>query len=354
MVLLLVGLLVIGFVVAFAIGSNDETMSPAVGAQVFTVKTAVLLGAIINIIGAVSLGAGVSEKVGSDLVGGGGAERVLDIEMTLAILISMAIWLLIASASKGLPISTTQCIVGSVIGVAAFVPVFGYIGWGIEAVDWAVVIEIFAGWIISPIIGFLIAAGAFALVRRMQKRVQGFADLERQERIAAYGLALFLVITSLSRGGNDVANAVAPLVALVTDPIYQELLQIPPLPFDVIFLPLLIGGIGMGIGLIVVGRKVIKTLATEVVTLSPSSALSASISVSLVMFVGTLLGLPLSGTHVLVAALIAVGWVSETPVQMKQVKDILISWVITVPISAVFGMIVFAVLMGIFPMGIIS
>ena len=142
MVLLLVGLLVIGFIVAFAIGSNDETMSPAVGAQVFTVRTAVLLGAIINIIGAVSLGAGVSEKVGSDLVGGGGAERVLDIEMTLAILISMAIWLLIASASKGLPISTTQCIVGSVIGVAAFVPVFGYIGWGIEAVDWAVVIEI--------------------------------------------------------------------------------------------------------------------------------------------------------------------------------------------------------------------
>jgi phosphate/sulfate permease len=139
---------------------------------------------------------------------------------------------------------------------------------------------------------------------------------------------------------------------LVTDPIYQELLQIPPLPFDVIFLPLLIGGIGMGVGLIVVGRRVIRTLATEVVTLSPSSALSASISVSLVMFFGTLLGLPLSGTHVLVAALIAVGWVSETPVQMKQVRDILISWVITVPISALFGMIVFAALIGIFPMGI--
>jgi PiT family inorganic phosphate transporter len=102
----------------------------------------------------------------------------------------------------------------------------------------------------------------------------------------------------------------------------------------------------MALGLMIIGRKVIKTLATEVVTLSPSSALSASISVALVMFVGTLLGLPLSGTHVLVAALIAVGWVADTPVQMKQVKDIIISWIVTVPISAVLGMLFFWIIQG--------
>jgi phosphate/sulfate permease len=66
------------------------------------------------------------------------------------------------------------------------------------------------------------------------------------------------------------------------------------------------------------------------------------------MFIGTLLGFPLSGTHVLVAALIAVGWVSETPVQMKQVKDILISWIVTVPISAVFAIAVFWFTQGLF------
>jgi PiT family inorganic phosphate transporter len=97
----------------------------------------------------------------------------------------------------------------------------------------------------------------------------------------------------------------------------------------------------MGFGLIIVGRKVIQTLATEVVELTPASALSASISVAVIMFVGTFLGLPLSGTHVLVAALIAVGYVSQTPVRMKQVKDILISWVVTVPISAVLGVAVY-------------
>ncbi len=331
-------LLIISFMVAFAIGSNDEAMAPAVGAKVFTVRTAVAIGGLITVLGAVSMGGNVSEKVGSDMVRG----LTLTTEMVFAILISMAIWLLVASATRGLPISTTQCIVGSVIGVAVFAPFVGYTGWGIEAIDWFVVLEVFVGWIVSPVIGFLVAAAVFALVRRSQKQVQGLTDLERQERLAAYGLAAFLIWTSLSRGGNDVANAIAPLVVL---PDFMGTIELGFIALPAVILPLIIGGTGMALGLIVVGRKVIRTLATEVVSLSPSSALAASVSVALIMFVGTLLGLPLSGTHVLVAALIAVGWVSATPVQMKQVKDILISWIITVPISAVLGVAVLWVIL---------
>jgi len=335
--LLLGALLVISFLVAFSIGGNDEAMAPAVGARVFTVRAAVLIGGFITIIGAATLGSNVSEKVGSDLVSG----MEMSIDMVFAILISMAIWLLIASISKGLPISTTQCIVGSVIGVAISAPLMGYSEWGVGAVDWFVVLEVFAGWILSPVIGFVFAAGIFALVRRLQKRAKGFADFEKQERIASFLLAGFLILTSLSRGGNDVANAIAPLVVL---PDFSGVYDLGFMVFPRYLVPLLIGGIGMALGLIVVGRKVIRTLATEVVTLSPTSALAASISVSVIMFVGTLLGLPLSGTHVLVAALIAVGWVAETPIQMKQVRDILISWIVTVPISAIFAFGVFWVI----------
>ena len=339
--LLLGALLVISFLVAFSIGGNDEAMAPAVGAKVFTVRAAVLIGAVITVVGAISLGGNVSEKVGSDMVSG----MEMGIDMVFAILISMAIWLLLASITKGLPISTTQCIVGSVIGVAAFAPVVGYTEWGVDVINWYVVLEVFAGWILSPLIGFFFAAGIFAIVRRIQKRAKGLSEFERQEKIASYLLAGFLILTSLSRGGNDVANAIAPLVVL------PDFVGTYDLGFMIIpryLVPLLVGGIGMAIGLIVVGRKVIKTLATEVVTLTPSSALSASISVAVIMFVGTLFGFPLSGTHVLVAALIAVGWVSEAPVKMKQVKDILISWVVTVPISAVFAVIVFWFTQGLF------
>lgn len=339
--LLLVSLLVIGFIVAFAIGGNDEAMAPAVGAGVFTIRAAVAIGGLITIFGAVILGSNVSEKVGSDLVGG----APLETGMVFSILISMAVWLLIASATKGLPISTTQCIVGSVIGVAIAAPFFGYSDWGFSQIDWYVVFEIFAGWILSPVIGFLISAGMFAVVKRIQQRAKGLAALERQERLASYGLAIFLILTSMSRAGNDVANAVSPLVNLEA---FLGTISIGPLVLPAMVIPLLVGGTGMALGLIVVGRKVIKTLATEVVTLSPSSALSASVSVFLVMFFGILLGLPLSGTHVLVAGLIAVGWVANSPVQMKQVKEIIISWIITIPIAGALGVAVFALIGGFF------
>ncbi|MHA1638365.1 MAG: inorganic phosphate transporter [Candidatus Thorarchaeota archaeon] len=329
-ILLLVLVLIIGFVVAFAIGTNDETMSPAVGARVFSLKTAIILGGLINIIGAISLGEGVSETVGSDLVGG----LVLTTAMVFAILISMAIWLIGTSITKGLPISTTQCVVGAVIGVAIFAPFLGEEEWGITAIQWNVVFEIFVGWVISPIIGFLVAGLVFAGVRKLQARAEGLSGRERQEEIAGYGLALFLIISGLSRGGNDVANAIAPLITIEE---FQGTVTLGGLTFSAVIIPLLIGGIGMAIGLATVGRKVIKVLATEVVTLSPSSALAASVSLALVMLVGTSFGLPLSGTHVLVAALIGVGWVSQEQIKKKQVKDILISWVITVPISAGLG-----------------
>lgn len=319
---------------AFSIGGNDEAMAPAVGARVFTVRAAVAIGALITIIGAVTLGSNVSERVGSDMING----MEMGIDMVFAILISMAIWLLTASISKGMPISTTQCIVGSIIGVAISAPMMGYAEWGISVVNWNVVLEILMGWVLSPLIGFLFAAGVFALVRRVQRRARGFSDYEKQERIASYLLAGFLILTSLSRGGNDVANAIAPLVAL---PDFSGVYNIGFIVIPMYLAPLLVGGFGMALGLIVVGRRVIRTLATEVVTLSPSSALSASISVSVIIFVGTLLGLPLSGTHVLVAALIAVGWIAEMPIQKKQVKEIFISWIITVPVSAVLAMAVF-------------
>ena len=244
--LLIIAVLVLGFVVAFAIGGNDEAMAPAVGARIFSLNTAVLLGGLLSVIGALTLGGGVSEKVGSDLV----SQQTMTPIMVFAVLVSMTIWLLIASITKGLPISTTQCIVGSVIGVAIVAPFLGESGWGIEVVSWYVVLEVFAGWIVSPVIGFLIAAAVFWLVRKLQARVTGLAGRERQERIASYGLAIFLTITSLSRGGNDVANAVAPLVTL---PDFAAPINLGPIILPGIVVPLFVGGLGMAIGLIVVG-----------------------------------------------------------------------------------------------------
>ncbi|MFW9991564.1 MAG: anion permease [Candidatus Odinarchaeota archaeon] len=345
-ILLLAVAIITGFIVAFAIGSNDESMAPAVGSGVFSLRIALGLGAGFAVFGALTLGRGVSEKVGKDLV-----NVELTLAMVLAIISAMAIWLILVSVGAGIPISTTQCIVGSVMGVS-LLEVFLNPDLGINLIDtihYPTLFEILLGWLISPVIGFIFAALFYAAIMRIRGhgKVNSLMAYERQERIAGYLLAVFLLVTVISRGGNDVANAVAPLLR-ISEFRYDDFitLSIRIEGFsDIIIpgfaIPLLLGGIGMATGLIIVGKKVITNLGSEVVTLTPFSALAGSMSVSIVLFFGTAMGLPLSGSHILVAALIAVGWAGKSPVKMDGVKKIGISWIITVPISALLGMIIY-------------
>ena len=165
---------------------------------------------------------------------------------------------------------------------------------------------------------------------RQSVKTKGYADYERQEKFAFYALALFLLISVFSRSGNDVAKAIGPLMAI-------EELGRDPLP------ALFAGGLGMCLGVIVLGRRVIKKLASDIVALSATSALAASISVSLIMFFGTLMAIPLSGSHILVAAFIGVGFVNKEKVDKDNLKQIGISWIVTTPISAIFSAIIYVI-----------
>jgi len=113
--------------VAFTIGANDETMTPAVGAGLLSLSAAVIVGGVFNLIGVFFLGESVAKTVGNNFTY---PEFPLTLPMVFIILISMAAWLLIVSM-KGIPISTTQSIVGSVLGIAILIVlVLGFtMGW---------------------------------------------------------------------------------------------------------------------------------------------------------------------------------------------------------------------------------
>ncbi|MHA1973356.1 MAG: inorganic phosphate transporter [Candidatus Hodarchaeales archaeon] len=335
------------FAVAFAAGSNDEMMAPGVAARVFSLRVAVLLGAVFSVFGAVALGKEVVKTIGTDLIGG----KTLSDPMIVAVLLTMIIILVSLSVLEGIPLSTTQAVVGAVVGVA-WMAGFNDATWGFGSVDYFELFSIFLGWVISPIVGFITAATThFWLIRledsvlgrlaerRRGKSVKsidsesnrtfifrgGVPDREIIDRTYAYALGVFLIISTASRAGNDVANSIAPVLSLraVGDVNHSVLL--------------FVGGVGMAIGLVLVGKKVIKVVAREIVSMNPASALSSMISVTLVMTFGTLAGFPLSGTHVLIFAMIAVGWAEKSPIQQEMVKTIIISWIVTVPIAAVLG-----------------
>jgi phosphate/sulfate permease len=93
----------------------------------------------------------------------------------------------------------------------------------------------------------------------------------------------------------------------------------------------------MALGLIVIGRKVVKELGQNLTNLTPSTAFSSALATSLIMFFGTRAGLPLSGTHVLVLSFVGVSYAAREKIKMETLKGIAISWGLTVPACAVLS-----------------
>ncbi|MEL0164778.1 MAG: inorganic phosphate transporter [Candidatus Heimdallarchaeota archaeon] len=295
----------ISMLLAIAIGANDETFAPVVGSKRLTVNQAVSIGGIIVVIGAVTIGYNVAKTVGNDI-----AESPFTEMQILSILFSVSA-LLILGSWKGLPLSTTHTMVGSTVALSLILG---------ESVDWSVITKIIASWFISPVAGFV---GSYLLMKAIIKfkktYIKGLDDVDRLESLFANGLIVAVVITAFSRGGNDVSNAVAPLIQS-----YFELATSEGVPL-LERLPLLLAGICMAIGLVLIGRRVLKTLGNDVVELSPTTAVAVQASTALVTFIAAFVGIPISGTHVLVAAFVGTGWASGTNVNMDTVKRIGVS-----------------------------
>ncbi|MHA2277225.1 MAG: inorganic phosphate transporter [Candidatus Kariarchaeaceae archaeon] len=300
----------VSLLLAIAIGANDETFAPVTGAKLLSVNKAVIIGAIILTIGAVTIGFGVAKEVGTELT----EAESTDLAEILTILFSVAT-LLILGSSKGLPLSTTHTMVGSTVALALIKN---------DAIDQEKILTIVASWFVSPILGFI---GSYfimkGIIRFKRSYIKGLDDVDRLETYFSYGLIVAVIITSFSRGANDVSNAVAPIMRSYLDLAVEEDISL------LARLPLFLAGIFMGIGLISVGRRVLKTLGNDVVELSPTTAVSVQVSTALITFTAASLLIPISGTHVLVAAFVGTGMASGTKVNMDSVKRIAISAIAT-------------------------
>jgi PiT family inorganic phosphate transporter len=145
----------------------------------------------------------------------------------------------------------------------------------------------------------------------------------RLARTSAVILLMLSVLTAFFRGANDIANATAFLSLVWGDPLLTRL----------------VCGLGMGLGLIMLGRRVVRSVGVSLVELNPLMALSVQLLITLIMGVGTWAGLPLSGTHILVAAVVGVGATKRVWINIKGLREILSTWVTTFPGTAVLAMI---------------
>lgn len=390
---------------AWNIGANDvaNAMGTSVGSGALTLVGAVVLAGIFEFAGATLVGTHVTETVRKGIlvtelfgaegtVFGARGPSILMLGMVSALL-AAGVWLQIAT-TFGLPVSTTHSIIGALIG-------FGLVAVGTSAVNWGTAAAVAASWVVSPVLGAVLAAGMFLVVGRWILRSEDPAAATRRLGPHLVALVVFLLVLSfIYKALRNVvgepewwvsflaAAAAAGLGFLVTrllmrgrpaDPdspyIYVERVfgrlqiatacyvafahgandvanavgpvaavvqihQLGTLPPEVP-VPgwiLVLGGIGIVIGLATWGYRVIATVGKQITELTPTRGFSAEFGAATTVLVASRLGLPISTTHTLVGAVIGVGLArGVAALDLRVVGRIVNSWIVTLPIAGAFA-----------------
>lgn len=315
LVLLLLG----GFYAAWTIGANDagNCIGTAVGSGLLEYRQAVWLVASFAVLGAVLQGHKVMETMGKGLI-----TTSLSPLAILVVIFSSAIFVTLATFYR-LPVSTSQAIVGGVVGIG--VANFGFDTSG--QIAWGKLLEILECWVLNPILALILSALIYLIMRAILRRTRNTALWEK--------IIGFLVIASacyvgFSLGANNVGNAIGPIVNIF----HQHLAWLT-----------VFGGVAIAIGVITYSKKVTETVGRGITPLDLLGAFSAQISAGFGIHLFTLLGIPISTSQAIVGAVAGVGIVRGIrTVSMKTLTTIFIGWV-TVPVgAAVFSGLVYKLL----------
>jgi PiT family inorganic phosphate transporter len=330
-----IALLIIGLVLAFLmsinIGGNDAAnpTSPAVGAGVLSVRRALMLFAVFTIIGAGLQGFMVMKTIGKGIV------PEIDVLGAISIIVAANIWILFASL-RGMAISTTHSIISGVIG-------YGVVKYTLFGINPTVLGTIALSWVLSPLcslaLAFLFYRWFLSFIARHSR------DSGKVEKYSKALLIGSLCFGAYSFGSNDVANATGVYITITS-----KLGNMPD--FTTMFLLAILAGVGIVVGGNLIGPKVIETLAFRVTRLDLNTALSASISNALVVYLFTTLpyllfgyGLPISTSYAAVGAIIGAGLAQNARSISKGVTFKLLGfWVLTIPGSALITAAVYLAL----------
>ncbi len=404
---------VFGLFMAWGIGANDvaNAMATSVGSKALTIKQAVIIAAIFEFAGAILAGGQVTKTIRKGIVDADllSASPELLLYGMLASLLAAGVWLLIAS-KNGWPVSTTHSIVGAIVGFAMVGIGMDAVHWdkvGFIVASWVVspllagfisymlfrsVLNLIlntehpfdnakkyvpyymflVGFIISLVtlvkglkhvgldlttmeqygyaglIGFVImTAGKFYIntIKHDPKADKDF-HFTNVERVFGVLMVLTACAMAFAHGSNDVANAIGPVAAVVS--IVQsggEVASKAALPLWVLFL----GGVGIVVGLVMYGKRVIETVGNQITELTPSRGFAATLAAATTVVLASGTGLPISTTHTLVGAILGVGLArGMAALNLTVIRNIFMSWVVTLPAGALLSILFFFTLKGIF------
>lgn len=366
--MLLMAAAVIGGYMAINIGANDvaNNVGPAVGSGALSLGGAVLIAAVFEAGGAIIAGGDVVSTIKGGIIA---ADRLDDVSafvwLMTAALLAGALWLNLATW-MGAPVSTTHSIVGGVLGA-------GIAAGGWDIADWAVMGKIVASWVISPVLGGVLAAlflfaikktvlyrknvvsaarvfvpwlvaimawafGTYLMVKGVKKIIavdftgaalvglgvaaviffamrvmvgRRAATMENSSAgvntLFTWPLIFAAALLSFAHGANDVANAIGPLAAINDALSAGAVVTAAAIPLWV----MLVGALGLAVGLMLFGPRLIKTVGSEITELDKTRAFCIALSAALTVIIASQLGLPVSSTHIAIGGVFGVGFLRE-------------------------------------------
>lgn len=404
--------IIFGLFMAWGIGANDvaNAMATSVGSKALTLKQAIIIAAIFEFAGAYLAGGEVTKTIRKGILDNEMLTGSPDLVIygMLSSLLAAGIWLLIAS-KKGWPVSTTHSIVGAIVGFAAVGIGLDAIHWpkvGTIVASWVVspimsgilafllfmsvqklifltpdpiknakryvpmymflvgfivtLVTLFKGlkhiglettalqnYSLAAIFGFITMFFGYYAIGKIKIDPNADRDFHYTNVEKIFGILMMVTACAMAfaHGSNDVANAVGPMAAVVSIAESGELSQKAVLPAWI----LAIGGVGIIAGLVMYGKRVIATVGKGITDLTPSRGFAATLAAATTVVIASGTGLPISTTHTLVGAVLGVGIARGMgAVNMRVVRTIFMSWIVTLPAGAGLAIIIFFMLKGIF------
>lgn len=316
----------ISYLYAFVSGFTDaaNAIATAVGTRAFTPMQAVIVASLFEMLGALA-GTAVALTIGTGIV----RPEVLTQSAVVAAVAGAMTWSLLAY-TRGIPVSETHGLIGGILGV-------GLAQAGPDSVILGGVIPVLVAIVASPLLGIVGGAVMLVLVYRVfaksSRNVAATWSMRLQRLSAVY--------MAFSHGRNDAQKPMGVLtLALIT---YYGVTY-DSVPLWVILTVAAVAALGVAAG----GWRIIRTLGMRITGLKPEQGFAAETAAGTVLQVASQLGIPISTTHTITSAIVGVGLVTGwKSIRWSLVIEIVVSWVLTLPATIVFGYL-YATVFGLF------
>ena len=293
-----------GIFLGWSLGANDaaNAFGSAVSSKMLRFWTAAVLGAIFVLLGAVLEG-----RAGIDTLQG-----LTQLSLKKAMVASVAAALTVTLMTLwGLPVSTSQAVVGAILGI-------GFLN---RQLDLSGLSKVVACWIGTPVGGLIIAVIVYRILSFAMNRIN--IDLFRMDILLRIALIVAGSYAAYALGANNVANVTAVFVGAG---------QIS------VFAATVIGGLSIALGILTFSQPVMQTIGKKLVRLDPFSALIVVLAEAITVHFFTFVGVPVSTSQAVIGAVLGVGMIKgASTVSRRTLTSIFVGWFLTPAVACMIA-----------------